>query len=183
MPKGRFPFRRTLEFLSAGRVILKKDVRSVMLSYTHKEESKGLRNFIFKDLPQIQFKNNGVQFIASRNTSEIPKVDVFFGDGRKVLIDVEDKKAPEILDIFEKVAGATESYTNIIILSLTVNYRYDNSPSIPGDSILQTLENMATVTVFVKSQGKYHARPGFQDQEHENLNHGKRRKAEIKITP
>jgi len=45
------------------------------------------------------------------------------------------------------------------------------------------LENMATVTVFVKSQGKYHARPGFQDQEHENLNHGKRRKAEIKITP
>ncbi|KXJ13963.1 probable 28S ribosomal protein S25, mitochondrial [Exaiptasia diaphana] len=113
MPKGRFPFRRTLEFLSAGRVILKKDVRSVMLSYTHKEESKGLRNFIYKDLPQIQYKNNGVQFISSRNTSEIPKVDIFFGDGRKVLIDVENKKAPEILDIFEQVAGATESELQI----------------------------------------------------------------------
>ena len=31
------------------------------------------------------------------------------GDGRKVMIDVEAKTGPEILEIFGKVAGATES--------------------------------------------------------------------------
>ena len=35
---------------------------------------------------------------------------LFLGDGRKVMIDVENKAAPEILDIFGKVAGATERY-------------------------------------------------------------------------
>ncbi|EDO42540.1 predicted protein [Nematostella vectensis] len=113
MPKGKFPFRRTLEFLSAGRVVLKKDVRSVMLSYTHKYESKGLRNFIYKDLPQIQYKNNAVQFITAKDRTDFPTVDIFYGDGKKVMVDVENKKAPEILEIFSKVAGATESELQI----------------------------------------------------------------------
>ena len=32
----------------------------------------------------------------------------FLGDGKKVMIDVEDKTGPEILQIFGKVAGASE---------------------------------------------------------------------------
>ena len=43
MPKGRFPFRRTFEFLSGGKLILKSDIKSVVLNYTHKPESRGLR--------------------------------------------------------------------------------------------------------------------------------------------
>ena len=43
MPGGKFPFRRTLEFLSAGRLILKSNVKTVLLNYTHRKESLGLR--------------------------------------------------------------------------------------------------------------------------------------------
>lgn len=108
MPVGRFPFRRTFEFLSSGNLVLKSNVKTVLINYTHCKESLGLRNFIYKDIPQIQFKNQGVQIMTTRNKSNIPVVNVFFGDRRKVMIDVEGKTGPEILEIFGKVAGATE---------------------------------------------------------------------------
>lgn len=108
MPSGRFPFRRTYEFLKAGNLILKSDVKTVLLNYTHRKNSLGLRNFIYKDIPQIQFKNHTVQIMALRNKSDIPVINVFLGDGRKVTIDVESKTGPEILSIFGKVAGATD---------------------------------------------------------------------------
>lgn len=108
MPVGRFPFRRTFQFLSAGKLILKSNVKTVLINYTHRKESLGLRNFIYKDIPQIQFKNRGTQIMTTRNKSNTPVVNVFFGDGKKVMIDVEDKTGPEILEIFGKVAGASE---------------------------------------------------------------------------
>ncbi|XP_074609484.1 small ribosomal subunit protein mS25-like isoform X3 [Acropora palmata] len=108
MPSGRFPFRRTYEFLSAGNLVLKSSVKTVLLNYTHRKNSLGLRNFIFKDVPQIQFKNRTVQIMTLRNQSDIPLINVFLGDGRKITIDVESKTGPEILGIFGKVAGATE---------------------------------------------------------------------------
>lgn len=38
------------------------------------------RNFIFKDIPQIQFKNRTVQIMTLRNQSDIPLVNVFLGE-------------------------------------------------------------------------------------------------------
>lgn len=43
MPKGRYPFRRTLEFLSSGQIILKPSVKTVLLSYSVRDNSKGIR--------------------------------------------------------------------------------------------------------------------------------------------
>lgn len=37
------------------------------------------RNFIFKDVPQIQFKNRTVQIMTLRNQSDIPLINVFLG--------------------------------------------------------------------------------------------------------
>lgn len=108
MPTGKFPFRRTFEFLNSGKLILKSDVKNVLLNYTTKQESLGLRNFIYKDVPQIQYKNRTVQITTTRNRLTYPVVHVFFGNGKKVAMDVESKTGPEILEMFGKVAGATE---------------------------------------------------------------------------
>ena len=43
MPTGRFPFRRTFEFLNAGKLILKSDVKSLLINFTNQPESLGLR--------------------------------------------------------------------------------------------------------------------------------------------
>ena len=43
MPVGRFPFRRTFEFLSSGNLVLKSNVKTVLINYTHCKESLGLR--------------------------------------------------------------------------------------------------------------------------------------------
>ena len=43
MPVGRFPFRRTFEFLSSGKLVLKSNVKTVLINYTHCKESLGLR--------------------------------------------------------------------------------------------------------------------------------------------
>ena len=40
---GRFPFRRTFEFLSSGKLVLKSNVKTVLINYTHCKESLGLR--------------------------------------------------------------------------------------------------------------------------------------------
>ena len=40
---GRFPFRRTFEFLSSGNLVLKSNVKTVLINYTHCKESLGLR--------------------------------------------------------------------------------------------------------------------------------------------
>lgn len=79
MPTGKFPFRRTFEFLNSGKLILKSDVKNVLLNYTTKQESLGLRNFIYKDVPQIQYKNRTVQITTTRNRLTYPVVHVFFG--------------------------------------------------------------------------------------------------------
>lgn len=43
MAKGKFPFRRTIEFLSGGKLILQKRVKTVAVSFTTEKSSKGLR--------------------------------------------------------------------------------------------------------------------------------------------
>ena len=37
------------------------------------------RNFIYKDIPQIQYKNHAVQIMALRNKLHNPVINVFFG--------------------------------------------------------------------------------------------------------
>ena len=37
------------------------------------------RNFIFKDVPQLQYKNPNVQFTTNKNNTNTSRIDVFFG--------------------------------------------------------------------------------------------------------
>jgi len=109
MAKGKFPFRRTLEFLSSGRTVLQKRVKTVAVSFTTEKSSKGLRDFVLKDLPQVQYKNPTKQFVCFRNKDEFPHITLYYDGGDKQLIDVHNKKADEILGLLELTAAATES--------------------------------------------------------------------------
>ena len=67
MPKGRFPFRRTFEFLSGGKLILKSDIKSVVLNYTHKPESRGLRYVAHHDANAASLEDKREEAFSSGN--------------------------------------------------------------------------------------------------------------------
>jgi len=109
MGKGRFPFRRTVEFLSGGKLVLQKRVKTVAVSFTTQKESKGLRDFVLRDLPQIQYKNPNKQFVCFRNRHEFPHITLYYDGGERQLIDVYQKSADDILNLVELAGAATES--------------------------------------------------------------------------
>eukprot|EP00794_Sanderia_malayensis_P006054 gene6055-6756_t len=109
MPKGKFPYRRTIEFLSAGKLILKKSLRTITFSYTTQDTGKGLKNFILRDVPQLQYKNPLVQMMTFRNATDFPQIKLYFDDGHKSMIDVDGKKADDILELVGMIGGATDS--------------------------------------------------------------------------
>ncbi|XP_065656971.1 small ribosomal subunit protein mS25 [Hydra vulgaris] len=105
MAKGKFPFRRTIEFLSSGTIILQKRIQVISVSFTTDNSGKGLRDFVLRDLPRLQFKNPTRQFVCFRNRHEFPQITFYYKDGGKQMIAVDNKPADEILKLVE-VAGA-----------------------------------------------------------------------------
>lgn len=76
-----FAFRQRLEFLSSGKLNLKDSVKTITLSYrTSEYSSKGLRQFISKKLPPVQFKNPEVQMMLFKNAYhfKFPVVNIYF---------------------------------------------------------------------------------------------------------
>ena len=109
MAKGKFPYRRTLEFLSCGRLYLKNSVKVITIAYDAVDrQSTGVRRFLGENIPQIQYKNPSVQIVALKNTGKFPHINVYFSDGMKTLIDCESKKSEKILKELSSVAGKLE---------------------------------------------------------------------------
>ncbi|XP_062522494.1 small ribosomal subunit protein mS25-like [Corticium candelabrum] len=109
-PKGRFGFRRTLEYLESGRVYLKDNVKTISVHYkTHGVGHRGLQRFWHEHIPQIQYKNPDVQIFSEKNIGELPIVRIYFGDGRKTKLDVEGKSSDTILEDLKAIAAQTGS--------------------------------------------------------------------------
>uniref|UniRef100_A0A8Q3WKE1 Small ribosomal subunit protein mS25 n=1 Tax=Homo sapiens TaxID=9606 RepID=A0A8Q3WKE1_HUMAN len=71
--KGRFPIRRTLQYLSQGNVVFKDSVKVMTVNYnTHGELGEGARKFVFFNIPQIQYKNPWVQIMMFKNMTPSP---------------------------------------------------------------------------------------------------------------
>lgn len=107
--KGRFPVRRTLQYLSQGDVIFKSSVKVMTVNYnTAGEPSEGARwarggqrgsllgaspsalyrvvllslpprKFVFFNIPQIQYKNPWVQIMLLRNMTPSPFLRFYLG--------------------------------------------------------------------------------------------------------
>nr|KAF6420799.1 mitochondrial ribosomal protein S25 [Molossus molossus] len=78
--KGRFPIRRTLQYLSQGDVVFKDSVKVMTVNYnTHGELGEGARKFVFFNIPQIQYKNPWVQIMMFKNMTPSPFLRFYLG--------------------------------------------------------------------------------------------------------
>ncbi|NXI12611.1 RT25 protein, partial [Irena cyanogastra] len=107
--KGRFPVRRTLQYLSQGDVVFKRSVKVMTVNYnTAGELSEGARKFVFFNIPQIQYKNPRVQIMLFRNMTPSPFLRFYLDNGEQVLVDVEDKTNKEITEHVKKILGKSK---------------------------------------------------------------------------
>lgn len=108
--KGRFPIRRTLEYLQKGEIVFKKPVKIMTVNYnTHGELSEGARKFAFFKVPQIQYKNPWVQIVMFKNLTPSPFLNFYLDDGEQVLVDVEGKEYKEITQHVRKILGKSDA--------------------------------------------------------------------------
>ncbi|XP_005288507.1 small ribosomal subunit protein mS25 [Chrysemys picta bellii] len=107
--KGRFPIRRTLQYLTQGEIVLKSAVKVMTVNYnTAGQLSEGARKFVFFNIPQIQYKNPWVQIVMFKNMTPSPFLRFYLDSGEQVLVDVEDKSNKEIVEHIKKILGKSE---------------------------------------------------------------------------
>lgn len=79
--KGKEPVRRTLQYLSSGKLVLKDSVRIFSLNYnTYGEHHAGARAFLFWTIPQLQYKNPNVQIVTLKNMTPSPFIRCYYGE-------------------------------------------------------------------------------------------------------
>merc|ERR1712240_793264 len=74
-------------------------------SQTH---HSGTRDFVFWNLPQVQYKNPGVQIVTLRNMTPSPFITCFLDDNSKVYFDVDSQSNREIMERLIKTLGKTK---------------------------------------------------------------------------
>lgn len=112
--KGRAPIRRTLNYLNAGRLVLKDKIKIFSVAYNiNGQNNLGAKEFVFWYLPQIQYKNPDVQVATLKNLTPSPFIKCYFEDGRKILVDVDNKSKEEILEHLINTVGEFNLPCNI----------------------------------------------------------------------
>ncbi|XP_072305774.1 small ribosomal subunit protein mS25 [Eucyclogobius newberryi] len=107
--KGRFPIRRTLQYLQKGDIIFKNRVKILTVNYnTNGELSDGARKFVFFNIPQIQYQNPRVQIMMFKNMTPSPFLKFYLDDGEQVLVDVEGKDHKQIALHVKKILSKSE---------------------------------------------------------------------------
>lgn len=82
--KGREPVRRTIQYLEAGKIVLKDKIRILSINYNvgrgfNNKIHEGAKAFVFWTLPQIQYKNPAVQVITFKNMTPSPFIRAYYG--------------------------------------------------------------------------------------------------------
>nr|XP_003409790.1 28S ribosomal protein S25, mitochondrial [Loxodonta africana] len=107
--KGRFPIRRTLQYLGQGDVIFKESVKVMTVNYnTQGKLGEGARKFVFFNIPQIQYRNPWVQIMMFKNMTPSPFLRFYLDTGEQVLVDVETKSNKEIMQHIKKILGKSK---------------------------------------------------------------------------
>ena len=108
--KGRFPIRRTKQYLEHGQLKLKENIHVVTVNYnTRQPASKGTFDFVWWYLPQLQYKNPGVQVVTFKNMTPSPFFQFFFKNGQKLIVDADSKSKEELHDFIKKSMCKTEN--------------------------------------------------------------------------
>ncbi|XP_065332446.1 small ribosomal subunit protein mS25 [Cloeon dipterum] len=95
--KGIAPIRRTVQYLQSGKLSLKDRVQVFSVHYNRLGENhQGARDFVFWNLPQVQYQNPQVQVVTFKNMTPTPFIRCYLDSGDDVLIDVDNKSKEEI---------------------------------------------------------------------------------------
>ncbi|XP_022914294.1 small ribosomal subunit protein mS25 [Onthophagus taurus] len=122
--KGRAPIRRTMQYLEAGKLVLKDQIKIFTVNYnTAGEHHQGTKDFVFWYLPQLQYKNPNVQICTFKNKTPSPFIRCFYESGQEMLIDVHGKTKEEIVSHLLKVVGKT---TEVLAAELIAREKKDN---------------------------------------------------------
>uniref|UniRef100_A0A8C5PCT8 Small ribosomal subunit protein mS25 n=1 Tax=Leptobrachium leishanense TaxID=445787 RepID=A0A8C5PCT8_9ANUR len=105
--KGRFPVRRTLQYLQSGEIVFKESVKILTVNYnTHGDPAEG--RFVFYNLPQIQYKNPWLQIVIFKNITPSPFLRFYLDSGEQVLVDLEEKTNLEIMEQVKCILGKSQ---------------------------------------------------------------------------
>ncbi|KAL4226179.1 28S ribosomal protein S25 [Mactra antiquata] len=97
--KGIAPIRRTKQYLEAGKLIMKPEIRVMTLNFNvDQTSSSGAYEFMKWHLPQLKFKNPALQIVKFKNMTPTPFMQIFFDNGEKVLVDLYGRSRVEIHD-------------------------------------------------------------------------------------
>ncbi|XP_013142142.1 PREDICTED: probable 28S ribosomal protein S25, mitochondrial [Papilio polytes] len=107
--KGRAPIRRTLNYLNAGKLVFKDKIKIFSVAYNiYGQNNNGAKEFVFWYLPQIQYKNPDVQVVTLKNLTPSPFIKCYFEDGRRILVDVDNRSKEDILDHLLNTVGKSK---------------------------------------------------------------------------
>merc|ERR1712096_567391 len=86
--KGIDPIRRTYKYLDNCGLVFKDRVKIMTVNFNEGEDQThhtGARDFVFWNLPQVQYKNPDIQIVTLKNMTPSPFITCFLEDNTKVL--------------------------------------------------------------------------------------------------
>ena len=103
--KGIAPIRRTTKYLNSAGLVFKERVKIMTVNFNDTESEsnsphKGAQDFVFWNIPQVQYKNPDVQIVTLRNMTPSPFITCFLEDSSKVYFDVDSQVAAEKIRYF-----------------------------------------------------------------------------------
>ena len=109
--KGIAPIRRTTKYLSNCPLVFKERVKIMTVNFNDRDDHpahQGARDFVFWNIPQVQYKNPDVQVVTLKNMTPSPFITCFLEDNSKVYFDVDSQSNKEIVSRLTKTLGKTK---------------------------------------------------------------------------
>ncbi|XP_077297228.1 mitochondrial ribosomal protein S25 [Arctopsyche grandis] len=102
---GPAPVRRTLQYLQSGQLQLLNRIKVFTVNYNSRGTRHwGARQFVFWELPKLQYVNPEVQVATFINMTPSPFIKCYLDDGRSMIVDVDNKTQEQIHDHILTVA-------------------------------------------------------------------------------
>ncbi|KAI6657593.1 28S ribosomal protein S25, mitochondrial-like [Oopsacas minuta] len=103
-PPGKFPLRRTVEYLQRGRQ-LKPGIESVGIYFKPLLPADyGTRQFVFYNLPQLVYVNPHIQFNTFKSQRKYASIDFYLTGGDRIQVDLDGKTREEVVEVVLKIA-------------------------------------------------------------------------------
>ena len=109
--KGIAPIRRTTKYLSNCGLVFKERVKIMTVNFNDQDNHpahQGARDFVFWNIPQVQYKNPDVQIVTLKNMTPSPFITCFLEDNSKVYFDVDSQSNKEIVRRLTNTLGKTK---------------------------------------------------------------------------